>query len=56
MRYVIGALLKWPDDMVYTLAPASNCHWSELNHHPSRGWLLRSYNVGVVAAEPGPAR
>jgi probable phosphoglycerate mutase len=56
VRHVIENLLKWPHDMVYTLAPVGNCHWSELRHHPSRGWRLQSYNVGVVAAEPGPAR
>lgn len=52
-RHVIEALLKWPHDVVHSVAGLSNCHWSELRHHPSRGWRLHSHNVGV---EPGPAR
>lgn len=56
VRHAIEAVLKWPHDVVYTLAPLGNCHWSELRHHPSRGWRLQSHNVGVVTAEPGPAR
>jgi glucosyl-3-phosphoglycerate phosphatase len=55
VRHAIETLLTWPRDVVYTLAPVGNCHWSELRHQPSRGWRLRSYNVGVVAAEPGSA-
>lgn len=55
-RHALEALLKWPHDVIYTIAPLVNCHWSELRHHSSRGWRLHSYNVGVVAAEPGPAR
>jgi broad specificity phosphatase PhoE len=56
VRHVVGELLKWPHDVVYSVAPLDNCHWSELRHHPSRGWRLHSHNVGVVAVEPGPAR
>jgi probable phosphoglycerate mutase len=56
VRHAIEALLKWPHDVVYSVAPLGNCHWSELRHQPSRGWLLHSHNVGVAATEPGPAR
>jgi glucosyl-3-phosphoglycerate phosphatase len=47
VRYAIEAALEWPRAMVYTLAPVTNCHWSELHHHPTRGWRLYSHNAGV---------
>ena len=56
VRHAIEALLKWPHDVVYSVAPLNNCHWSELRHHRSRGWRLHAHNVGVVAVEPGPTR
>lgn len=56
VRHVIEALLKWPHDVTYSVAPLTNCHWSELRHHPTHGWRLHSHNVGVVAVEPGPTR
>jgi broad specificity phosphatase PhoE len=45
-RRGIGALLDWPADVLRTLGELHNCHWSELRHHPRRGWRLWSHNVG----------
>jgi probable phosphoglycerate mutase len=56
VRHVIETLLKWPHDVVYTMAALNNCHWSELRHHPSRGWHLYTHNVGAGHAEPSPGR
>jgi broad specificity phosphatase PhoE len=44
-RRGIGALLDWPPDILRTLGELHNCHWSELRHHPQRGWRLWSHNV-----------
>ena len=47
VRHGIEALLDWPSGVVYSISPVTNCHWSELHHHPVRGWRLHSHNVGV---------
>jgi probable phosphoglycerate mutase len=56
VRHGIQTLLKWPHDVVYSVAALNNCHWSELRHHPSRGWHLYTHNVGAGHAEPSPGR
>jgi probable phosphoglycerate mutase len=47
IRHGIEGLLEWPQQVVYSVAPVANCHWSELRRHPTRGWRLHSHNVGV---------
>ena len=47
IRHGIEGLLDWPVPVVYSVAAVTNCHWSELRHHPTRGWRLHSHNVGV---------
>jgi probable phosphoglycerate mutase len=47
VRHGIEAVLEWPVPVVYSVAALTNCHWSELRHHPARGWHLYSHNVGV---------
>jgi probable phosphoglycerate mutase len=47
VRHVIEALLKWPHDVVYSVSALGNCHYSELRHHPDRGWRLHAHNVGT---------
>jgi glucosyl-3-phosphoglycerate phosphatase len=46
VRHGIEAVLDWPTQVVYSVAALTNCHWSELHHHPGRGWRLQSHNVG----------
>jgi probable phosphoglycerate mutase len=46
-RQGCGALLGWPPAALRTLAPLCNCHWTELRHHPKRGWQLAAHNVGA---------
>jgi probable phosphoglycerate mutase len=46
VRHGIEAVLEWPPQVVYSLAPAANCHWSELHHDPGGGWQLYSHNAG----------
>lgn len=45
VRHGIETVLNWPAQVVYSLAAASNCHWSELHHTPE-GWRLYAHNVG----------
>jgi glucosyl-3-phosphoglycerate phosphatase len=45
-RQGCGMLLGWPPELVRTLGPLGNCHWTELGHDPVRGWQLRAHNVG----------
>lgn len=47
VRHAIAALLGWPPAVEYSVSGLTNCHWSELRHHPTRGWRLHSHNVGV---------
>jgi glucosyl-3-phosphoglycerate phosphatase len=47
VRHGIEAVLEWPTQVVYSVAALTNCHWSELRHHPAHGWRLHSHNVGV---------
>jgi probable phosphoglycerate mutase len=51
-KHAMAALLGWPDEMSTRLLGLGNCHWAEMRHLGERGWLLRSYNVGVVAGGP----
>jgi probable phosphoglycerate mutase len=46
IRAGIAAVLDWPPPVLRTLGAVHNCHWSELLHHPVRGWQLHSHNVG----------
>jgi glucosyl-3-phosphoglycerate phosphatase len=47
VRHGIEAVLDWQPKVVYSVSALSNCHWSELHHHPARGWRLHAHNVGV---------
>jgi glucosyl-3-phosphoglycerate phosphatase len=48
VRHGIQSLMKWPQDVVYSISALGNCHWSELRHQQSRGWWLHSHNVGTI--------
>jgi broad specificity phosphatase PhoE len=45
-KYILGELLGWSQEVTARLVGLSNCHWSELRLDDTRGWTLRSYNVG----------
>jgi glucosyl-3-phosphoglycerate phosphatase len=50
-KLAMGALLGWPAGVSSRVMGLLNCHWAELQWHRQRGgWVLRSYNVGVVPA------
>lgn len=54
-RQGCGHLLGWGTDVLRTVAPLQNCHWTELRHDPVRGWQLRAHNVGVTSIRDIPA-
>jgi glucosyl-3-phosphoglycerate phosphatase len=48
-KQAMGALLGWPPDMSNRVMGLMNCHWAEIQWHVHRGgWVLHTYNVGVV--------
>ncbi|MGH3664222.1 MAG: histidine phosphatase family protein [Micromonosporaceae bacterium] len=47
-RHGIGILMDWPAQVVRSLGPLGNCHWSELRQQP-RGWELTRHNVGLLS-------
>jgi broad specificity phosphatase PhoE len=50
-KHAMGSMLGWPGLMSSRVMGLMNCHWAEIQWHASRGgWVLRSYNVGVVPA------
>jgi probable phosphoglycerate mutase len=54
-KLATGALLGWPADVSSRVMGLLNCHWAEVQWHRQRGgWVLHSYNVGVVPAVPYP--
>ncbi|HEX5542690.1 MAG TPA: histidine phosphatase family protein [Micromonospora sp.] len=53
-RQSCGYLLGWGAEVLRTIGPLQNCHWTELRHDPTRGWQLRSHNVGVTAQHTIP--
>ncbi|HEX5598301.1 MAG TPA: histidine phosphatase family protein [Micromonosporaceae bacterium] len=54
-RQSCGQLLGWGPEVLHTIGPLQNCHWTELRHDPARGWQLRAHNVGVTSQHPVPA-
>jgi glucosyl-3-phosphoglycerate phosphatase len=53
IRYGIFDLLGLPAEQLRTVYALVNCHYSEVRLDPSRGWVLRSHNVGVAEGPPG---
>lgn len=55
-RQGIGAVLKWPAEVVRDIGPLGNCHWAELRSSASGAWRLYAHNVGPrsipAVAEP----
>jgi len=50
-KLAMGAMLGWPADVSSRVMGLLNCHWAEIQWHRVRGgWVLRSYNLGVVPA------
>jgi broad specificity phosphatase PhoE len=49
-RQGCGHLLGWDSAVLRTVGVLQNCHWTELRNDPRRGWQLRAYNVGPIAA------
>jgi probable phosphoglycerate mutase len=47
-RQSCGQLLGWGPEILRSVGPLQNCHWTELRHDPVRGWQLRAHNVGVT--------
>jgi probable phosphoglycerate mutase len=45
-KYALGELLGWPREVTARIMGLANCHWTELRHDTTRGWLLRAHNVG----------
>lgn len=45
LRYGIGMLLGWPDEVLRTIRVLGNCHRVELRRDPVRGWQLDGYNL-----------
>lgn len=52
IRYGMAPLLGWTVADVRAMAVLTNCHWAELRHRPSRGWVLHAYNVGPLETAP----
>ncbi len=49
-KQAIGSMLGWPADVSSRVMGLMNCHWAEIQWHVQRGgWVLHSYNVGVVS-------
>jgi broad specificity phosphatase PhoE len=49
-KQAIGSMLGWPADVSTRVMGLMNCHWAEIQWHVNRGgWVLHSYNVGVVS-------
>jgi probable phosphoglycerate mutase len=48
-KQAMGSMLGWPPDVSSRVMGLMNCHWAEIQWHAHRGgWVLHSYNVGVV--------
>jgi broad specificity phosphatase PhoE len=48
-KQAMGSMLGWPADVSSRVMGLMNCHWAEIQRHVHRGgWVLHSYNVGVV--------
>lgn len=54
-RQGFGDLLDWPAEVMSTIRPLQNCHWTELVDTPNRGWQLRAHNVGPWQEKAIPA-
>ncbi|MDG4764823.1 histidine phosphatase family protein [Solwaraspora sp. WMMD406] len=54
-RQGCGYLLGWGAEILRTVAPLQNCHWTELRHDSVRGWQLRAHNIGVSGTHDIPA-
>src|SRR5690606_12997862 len=52
-RYGVFELLDWPQSRLGGMAVLSNCHYTELNVDPVRGWVLRAHNIGAMEGAPG---
>jgi probable phosphoglycerate mutase len=49
-KQAMGSMLSWPPDVSSRVMGLMNCHWAEIQRHVHRGgWVLHSYNVGVVS-------
>jgi probable phosphoglycerate mutase len=46
-RQGMGAVLRWPGEVVRDIGPLGNCHWAELRHGMSGTWRLYAHNVGL---------
>jgi len=44
IKYGVGALLGWPDEIMPTLGSIGNCHWVELVLSAGQGWRVVTYN------------
>lgn len=45
LRYGLGMLLGWPDEVLRTIRVLGNCHRADLRRDPVRGWQLDGYNL-----------
>ncbi|HEX6967508.1 MAG TPA: histidine phosphatase family protein [Micromonosporaceae bacterium] len=50
-RQCCGRLLGWGPEVLRTVGPLQNCHWTELRHDVRHGWQLRAHNVGVTGQQ-----
>jgi glucosyl-3-phosphoglycerate phosphatase len=49
-KQAMGSMLGWPSDVSSRVMGLMNCHWAEIQWHVDRGgWVLHTYNVGVVS-------
>ncbi|MEH1128110.1 histidine phosphatase family protein [Micromonospora sp. CPCC 206061] len=54
-RQGCGFLLGWSPEILRSVGPLQNCHWTELGHDQVRGWWLRSHNAGLSGNRPTPS-
>jgi broad specificity phosphatase PhoE len=54
-RQGCGFLLGWSPEVLRSVGPLQNCHWTELGHDQVRGWWLRSHNAGLSGNRPTPS-
>ncbi|MEJ3749657.1 histidine phosphatase family protein [Actinomycetes bacterium KLBMP 9797] len=54
-RQGCGFLLGWPPEVLRTIGPLQNCHWTDLGHDQVRGWWLRAHNAGLSTHRPTPS-
>jgi glucosyl-3-phosphoglycerate phosphatase len=48
-KQAMGSMLGWPPEVSGRVMGLMNCHWAEIQWHSHRGgWVLHTYNVGVV--------